>query len=240
MRGPANKHMNARGLSRETRPSTHAHDGPGPRHCLVLLTAGRTIYLGCPSRTASWNIYRHLRERTGCHRGLWTTRAHAHGRFGVTFFLDGDERTGQRRVLNGPGDWDFGGWGIFSRRWERDPGIIRGSISGDTSLSKDTKSWKYLCSETLYFARVRTDFNILTRWGFILEGQVLDSKEIFLKIPSGYFNYSMHLFKYNLIYSVKFTVFVDFVYFARKYEDLLLKKYFLPNLNSTYDNFFFL
>lgn len=140
MRGPANKHMNARGLSRETRPSTHAHDGPGPRHCLVLLTAGRTIYLGCPSRTASWNIYRHLRERTGCHRGLWTTRAHAHGRFGVTFFLDGDERTGQRRVLNGPGDWDFGGWGIFSRRWERDPGIIRGSISGDTSLSKDTKS----------------------------------------------------------------------------------------------------
>lgn len=78
---------------------------------------------------------------------------------------------------------------------------------------------------------------------------MLDSKEIFLKIPSGYFNYSMHLFKstiitiiqsYNLIYSVKFTVFVDFVYFARKYEDLLLKKYFLPNLNSTYDNFFFL
>lgn len=46
----------------------------------------------------------------------------------------------------------------------------------------------------------------------------------------------MHLFKYNLIYSVKFTVFADFVYFARKYEDLLLKK--LPNLNSTYDNFF--
>lgn len=65
---------------------------------------------------------------------------------------------------------------------------------------------------------------------------MLDSKEIFLKIPSGYFNYSMHLFKYNLIYSVKFTVFADFVYFARKYEDLLLKK--LPNLNSTYDNFF--
>ena len=98
MRGPANKHMNARGLTRETRPSTHAHIRR-PRHCLVLLTAGRTIYLACPRWPASGNIYRHLRQRTGCHRGLEQRARTPTDAFGYIFPTT--ETRCQNQLLNG-------------------------------------------------------------------------------------------------------------------------------------------
>lgn len=112
MPGPANKHMNARAFSRahtavRSRPRTQRYvrarapelsggntrSQTVPEHCLVLLTASGTIYLGCsrwipfrspsrPKRRGGGGIPRHLDGITR-HRGAYGredayTRMHTH------------------------------------------------------------------------------------------------------------------------------------------------------------------